>query len=124
MGYTQLDGEITLHPDGTFIAHRFPASCINGQDERSFPTGGGYFELEGRWEVTEERGASSSALRLTFDHRELLEQMQVASGDKHLTARNSVEVSFLAGNPINLGFAIFNGDYFPLEYTRSPARPD
>jgi len=119
MGYRNLEGRLTLLADGRFEARDLPACCMHGQDERSNPFTGGYYNLSGTWKMEEFENCAAVELvpkeREFFDAHPnadpvLLKERQVHS--------SSTKASVIKGKPFGLGFSIFDGEFFDLIFAR------
>ena len=121
MGYDRFDGWITLAQDGRFTAEEVPACCVHGWDESAYPFSGGYYRLSGTWEIVKSDAVYD--VHLVFTNAELRNQSpsyDKTNPDNRYTPRDNhqdLKVSLLEGDPLYLGFAIFNGDFDHIVFT-------
>ena len=118
MGYKSFTGHVTLNPDGSFTAGQVPACCVHGWDESTYPFSGGYYSLSGSWKVA--KSSAVYVVRLTLASTHLADK-PVISGSSELKDRdapNQLDIHLMKGSPLSLGFAVFNGDFDDIVFSK------
>lgn len=118
MGYTEIDGSIELKEDGTFSAKRIPGCGVHGWDERTYPFTGGLYSFCGTWSIVKNQTVYDVKLEIS----DITEHTGLKIDDKEMsrerTPPSSINLSLLRGNSIDVGFELFNGDFWPLQFKR------
>ena len=122
MGYMDIDCRVNLNGDGSFEATRLPGCCIHGWDERTYPFTGGLYSMIGTWRIVK----SSSVFDVELTINSITEHTGLKIEDPDLAKerkpRATLEVALIDGNPIDLGFHIFNGDFDQIRLVRQPSK--
>lgn len=119
MGYSQFDGTITLHNDWTYSAVNIPATCVHGLDENTYAFSGGYYAFSGNWSVAKSSAVYVVKLTLDMVHSTgVPSEAELKQIDPQRTVFNSMQVHIMKGTPYSLGFPVFNGDFFEIEFSR------
>ena len=120
MGYTEIDCVVELNADGTYTASRLPGCCIHGWDESSYPFTGGLYSMKGNWTIV----PTGSVYDIELTINSFTEHTGLVIADSELAAerqpRSTLKVSLIRGAPIDLGFEVFNGDFWPVRLARQP----
>jgi hypothetical protein len=118
MGYKSFTGQITLNSDGSFTATNLPACCVHGWDESSYPFSGGLYSLSGTWKTT--KSSAVYVVRLTLSGAHMTEPPATTNATvlKDRNAPAELEVHLIKGNPLSLGFSIFNGDFDNVVFSK------
>jgi hypothetical protein len=115
MGYTAIDCGVNLKPDRTFSAFRLPGCFLHGWDERAYPFTGGLYSMSGKWAIVKTEAVFD--IELTIES--ITEHTGLTISDPERKPRPSLKVSFIQGSPIDLGFEVFDGDFWPVRLART-----
>lgn len=119
MGYTSIDSSVELRPDGTFTATKLPGCCLHGWDERPYPFTGGLYSMSGKWSIVKTEAVYDVELKIdtVTEHTNLkIDNPELASERR---PRSSRKVSIIRGSPIDLGFDVFDGDFWSIRFIRT-----
>lgn len=118
MGYTAINSSVELRADGTFSAIKLPGCCLHGWDERSYPFTGGLYSIAGHWSIVKTDAVYDVELTVVT----VTEHTNLAIDNPELAAErrppSSLKVSLIRGSPIDLGFDVYNGDFWPVRFIR------
>ncbi len=122
MGYKNFAGHVTLNPDGSFTAEQVPACCVHGLDEAAYPFSGGYYSVSGTWKIA--KSTTVYVVQLTLASSRLVDKpaRSGASEPKNREAPGRFDVHLMKGGPLSLGFAIFNGDFDNIVFSKMSKR--
>lgn len=124
MGYKNLNGEIKLHPDFSYEAKGIPACCVHGEDENSYPFSGGYYSFSGKWSITKSSAVYTVDLSiLQISGEEVPSDVELEKYSPSRVPPSSIELHIMKGRPLSVGFSIFNGDFFEVEFARIQGGP-
>ena len=118
MGYKNFNSQITLNSDGSFAATNLPACCVHGWDESSYPFSGGHYSLSGNWKIAQSSAIYVVELSLSAAHMTEPPVTTNATVLKDRDAPGELKVNLIKGNPISLGFSIFNGDFEDIVFSK------
>ena len=121
-GYRVLTGELALRPDGTFTATRIPSCIFTGEEPRKSPSNH-YYDFSGSWKTGMSPGDSSVAIvEFTLSETKLFDVPSQGSPLQIQVPKNTLgpAVNILRGTPLSLGFQIFNGDFYDIDYSAQP----
>lgn len=118
MGYKNFSARLTLGADGTFTARDIPACCVHGWDESTYPFSGGHYSLSGTWKIAKTNAIYVVKLSLTT--AKMTEPGTPAADLGDRKAPDALELHLLEGDPLLLGFHIFNGDFDDIIFSRVP----
>jgi hypothetical protein len=120
MGYKNFTGQITLGSDGSFTATNLPACCVHGWDESTYPFSGGHYSLSGTWKIAKSSAVYVVSLTLsvaTMTEPPVISDASVLKEDRK--APGELQLHLIKGNPLLLGFSIFNGDFDDVVFSKS-----
>ncbi|MEO7099281.1 MAG: hypothetical protein ABI162_07955 [Luteolibacter sp.] len=121
MGYTAIDCGVDLRQDRTFSAFRLPGCCLHGWDERMYPFTGGLYSMSGKWAIVKTEAVFE--IELTIETITEHTGLTIANPERASERQppSSRKVSLIQGSPIDLGFEVFNGDFWPVRLARVTA---
>lgn len=121
MGYAEINSSLELKADGTFLATGIPGCCVHGFDERTYPFTGGLYSFSGNWSVLKVQEVYDVRLVIL----EITERTGRTIGDTELEKErrspSALDLALVrgAGDPVDVGFQIFNGDFWPLRFQKT-----
>ena len=119
MGYTAIDCGVDLKPDHTFSAFRLPGCCLHGWDERAYPFTGGLYSVSGKWAIVK----TDAVFDIELTIESITEHTGLTISDPERASERkpplSRKVSLIQGSPIDLGFEVFDGDFWPVRLARA-----
>lgn len=128
MGYKDIEGVIELREDGTYRATGVPGCCVHGWDERTYPFTGGSYSFAGGWSIQKSEAVYEVVLRV----ESITELSGLTIADPELaqerTPSAELNLTLIRGDPLDVGFDLYNGDFWPVRFTRTEetknAKPD
>ena len=114
MGYTDIDCSVELRSDGTFSASKLPGCCLHGWDERAYPFTGGLYSMTGDWAIVK----TDSVYDVELVFSSITEHTGLVISDPSLAEERkpsaTLNVALIDGSPIDLGFQVFDGDFWSI----------
>ena len=119
MGYSDIQSVIELREDGTYRATGIPGCCVHGFDERTYPFTGGRYSFSGSWSIRKSQAVYEVALQVEAISE--LSGMTIADSDlaKERKPHAELNLALIQGEPLDVAFDIFDGDFWPVRFTRT-----